>query len=125
MLPLEDWASKTSSLGDSEVRGRKVYGLQITCPGEGEFKLYFDSQTGLLAKLHRRGRTYLFFGGTETSTDPLISNFYPLDYREVDGILQPARVEEWQDGSLEVEWNWTVTRIQFADQVDESQFTEP
>jgi hypothetical protein len=122
LLPLEEWTSKATALGDSEVRGKKVYGLQIASAGEEYCRVYFDKTTGLLTKVEWRGRT-TSVGTGERSEKRIVSELYALDHRKVDGIWQPARFEEWHDGKLG--WNHVVTRIQLSERVDERQFAVP
>jgi hypothetical protein len=41
----------------------------------------------------------------------------------VDGVRQPARIEEWQDGKLT--WNHVVTKVQLSERVEEGPFAVP
>ena len=51
LLPLlEEKAYQLSSLGESKVGDRTVVGIKVSHPGHQDVKLYFDKDSGLMAK---------------------------------------------------------------------------
>ncbi|HTQ58196.1 MAG TPA: hypothetical protein VMI94_27225 [Bryobacteraceae bacterium] len=83
---LKDLYSKMQAAGSDTVAGRPVLVVEAeTAEGPGE-KLYFDAETGLLAK-----RDF-----ERVTLEDGIVQYEVLygDYREVDGIKLPARIEQ-------------------------------
>ena len=55
LVPLKDKAFEVSLIGDDKVEGKKVVGIRVTKKGQKDVSVFFDKETGLLAKLEYRG----------------------------------------------------------------------
>lgn len=75
--PLKDPAFKLTPLGESKVGDRAVVGLKVSHAGHPDVSLYFDKETGLLAKSTQKVKD---MEGQEVEQDT-----YPSDYGDVDG----------------------------------------
>lgn len=108
--------AEVSLVGDDKVDGRDVVGLRVVSKGHKDINLYFDKQTGLLAKITRQALDAQ--SGQEVSEERIIQ-----EYQDVDGLKAAKKVLINRDGKkfLEAE----VTDVQFLDKVDDSTFAKP
>ena len=56
MVPLlKEKGYELSLIGEDKVEGKKVVGVRVTKKDQKDISLFFDKETGLLAKLEYRG----------------------------------------------------------------------
>ncbi len=114
LVPLEDPASRLSSLPDGTVDGRPAAGVQVLRDGRPAVKLFFDKGTGLLTRIERRAR----------EAGLLVEKEYLLSQpREFEGITLPTRTIEKINGKKTLEL--TVASYEFPEKFPASQFTRP
>jgi hypothetical protein len=113
---LKDKSLKFSSLGESKVKDRPVLGVVVSRKGNKDVTLYFDKETGLLAKVEMRKRDIM--AGEEVTEERIIT-----EYQEVDGRKVARKAEVRRDGKpfLEVE----VIEAKVVEKVDDSEFAKP
>jgi hypothetical protein len=88
LVPLLDKDSKLALLPDLEVDGKPAAGIKVTREGRREISLYFDRETGRLARIDWRTFHVTF-----------------ENWKEVDGARYPAKaVVRNKDGSIHL---WT------------------
>jgi hypothetical protein len=88
LVPLLDKDSKLALLPDLEVDGKSAAGIKVTREGRREISLYFDQETGRLARIDWRTFHVTF-----------------ENWKEVDGARYPAKaVVRKKDGSIHL---WT------------------
>ncbi|HET6572094.1 MAG TPA: hypothetical protein VFG68_00705 [Fimbriiglobus sp.] len=93
LLPLTDKACKLSVVGQADVGGRPATAIRATRAGFPDVTLYFDQQTGLLAKTEMTGKDAA--GGKGRKVELLLS-----DYKEFDGVKMAGRTKTYHDGKL-------------------------
>ena len=54
LVPLRDKKYELSIIGEDKVEGKKVVGVRVTAKDKTDVSLYFDKETGLIAKLEHR-----------------------------------------------------------------------
>ncbi len=95
LTPLRnDKTLRVSALPEARVHGRPALGVEVTCKGQGDVRLYFDKGTALLAKVERPA-----FDDTakkEVRQEELFS-----DFKDVGGIQPPMR-QVWRRGGKKV-----------------------
>lgn len=88
---LDDPAASLAPLGRGDVGGRPAVGVRVTRPGWPGVALWFDVESGLLAKR------------VETGPDGRPFEKYMTDYTERDGVKRPTRVRVEHAGRLNAE----------------------
>lgn len=84
LVPLLEKDSRLGLLPDVEVAGKPAAGLRLSREGRADLSLYFDKETGRLARIDWRTYHCLFDG-----------------WKETDGARYPSRAEvRRKDGSL-------------------------
>jgi outer membrane lipoprotein-sorting protein len=113
-LGSEDY--ELAALGESTDRDRPVLGVKLSGKGRKEVILYFDKETGLLAKTEQRSRDVL--SGLEVNEARII-----LAYQEVSGMQTTKKALINHDGKkyMEVE----VLEVRFQESLDDSEFNRP
>jgi hypothetical protein len=112
----EGKGAEVSLVGDDKVDGRDVVALRVAAKDHKDVTLYFDKQTGLLAKLTRQALDAQT--GQEVSEERIIQ-----EYQDVNGLKVAKKVLINRDGKkfLEAE----VTDVQYLEKVDDSTFAKP
>ena len=106
---LTQWRAATSATID----GREMQMIQGTTDGRYPVNLYFDSKTGLLARLVRYSESPVGLNPTQIDY---------ADYREVAGVRKPYRVTvTWLDGRATT----VFTEIQPNAPVEAARFAKP
>jgi len=117
MTPLlTDKAYRLAPLGESKVNDHPAVGVKISSKGHRDISLYFDKETGLLAKSESRrldGQTM-----QEVDEERIV-----IEYQDVDGQKTSKKVLVNRDGKKFMEAE--VTEVKFLDKVDDSQFEKP
>jgi len=114
LVPLKDKAYELSLIGEDKVEGKKVIGVRVTKKGQKDVSVYFDKETGLIAKLEYRGAE----PGTDNEvTEERIVKEYE---KNSDGIPQAKKIVIKHDGKqfLEAE----VLEIKHFEKLDDSEF---
>ena len=95
------------------IADREAQIVQGTSPGGSRIKLYFDKESGLLARVVRYTATPVGIVPTQTDYS---------DYREVAGVKMPYRtVVTWTDGQANIE----LSEVQANAPVDAAKFAKP
>ena len=113
---LRDKSFTLAPLGDLKVNGRDAVGIQVAQRGHKDVNLYFDKATWLLAKVERR---IVEENGNQEATE----GTYYSDYRKVDGVQVPMKLQVYHDDKKILEGE--VTEFQFLDRVEEGEFAAP
>jgi hypothetical protein len=113
---LKDKKYELSLLGDAKVNDRPAVGVKISSKGHKDVNVYFDKESGLMAKMEHRTKDLM--SGQEVAEERIVT-----DYHEVDGIKTGKKVLVNRDGKkfLEAE----VLDIKFPDKIDDGEFTKP
>lgn len=114
LTPLRDKPFQLSPLGEMKVNGRPALGIKVAVGGYRDIKVYFDKQTGLIAKLERRAS----FAGKEGTMEITF-----LDYQEYDGLKYPKKATVHADGKKLLEYE--TTELKFLDKVADNTFAKP
>jgi hypothetical protein len=112
---LKDKSLELTPLGEVKVEGKSCEGVRVASKGYQDVNLYFNKETGLLAKIETR------------STDPMTEKEYTderifLEYgpKGPEGMPIPKKVLVKHDGEkfLEAE----VVELKFLEKLDDSEF---
>jgi outer membrane lipoprotein-sorting protein len=115
LVALKDKAYKLAPLGEVKVDKRPAVGIKVSHKGFRDVNLYFDKETGLLAKTETRIKDDM---GQEANQET-----YYSDYKDVDGVKEPTKVIIKRDGNLFVEAENTDWKA--VDKLDDSAFAKP
>jgi hypothetical protein len=116
MLPLlTDPMYTLTLLGEAKVNDKPALGVKVSSKGHRDISLYFDKETGLLAKSESRKLNQKM---QEVDEERIIT-----EYQDVDGQKTAKKLIVNQEGKkfMEVE----VTEVKFLDKVDDSEFQKP
>lgn len=116
IAPLKDKGFTFALIGEVKIEKRAVVGVKVSRKGQNDVDLYFDKETGLLAKMEARVRD-------EGSGQEVNEETFYTDYKEVQGTKQPMKVTVNRDGKLFIEAE--VTGYELAEKLDESVFAKP
>jgi len=114
LTPLKGDAIKLAPVPEIKVGGEAAVGIQATCAGRPEAKLYFNKQSGLLVKIERRGRA----GGQLVSKE-----YYYANHKEFDGVKLFTRQTELTNGKKSSEL--TSATYKLLPRIDDSTFARP
>jgi hypothetical protein len=118
-LALLDKPFELSLLGEMDVDKRPALGVRAASKGHRDLNLYFDKETGLLARGEFRVKDVQGLqGGKEVTQEFLLSNF-----QEVDGIKQALKVLVKWDGKPYVDAE--ISDLKYADKLDDDVFAQP
>jgi outer membrane lipoprotein-sorting protein len=115
LVGLKDKAYTLAPLGDSKIENQNVVGVKVSTKGRRDINLYFDKETGLLAKSDMRVKDD---AGQEVNQE----SFYK-DYKTTDGIKHPTKVTIKRDGQLYIEGENTDWKP--VEKLDDKLFAEP
>jgi hypothetical protein len=113
---LADRGVDVSSAGGAKVGGRDAVGVVVKSNGHRPVTLYFDKETGLLAKREHKvadGAT-----GKDVTQEVVFG-----DYREADGLKHYHTLTAYRDGKKWVEAK--VVELEFFDKPDKKVFAKP
>jgi hypothetical protein len=112
---LKDNAYKFEAAKEEQVDGKPAVGVKITGPGQKDFILYFDKESGLPVKLVGSAFTFM---GEEVNQEVTYGG-----YKDFEGIKRATKVETKHNGekASEVE----VTEFKVLDRVDPKTFSKP
>lgn len=116
LFPLLDTKKyKISSVGESDVNGKKAIGLNVTNKDGLDINLYFDKQSYMLLKQEYQTKN-------ETGQDVLQAVLFH-GYKKVKGIPVPMKLEILQDGKKFVTAEFT--QVELKEKLDASEFAKP
>jgi hypothetical protein len=116
-LPISDKNLKWMAIGESKIDDRAVLGVTVSQPGQRDVTLFFDKETGMLAKSEYivKSREH---GNMEVKQEVIYCEF-----KEIDGLKTPTRYSIKRDGKLFVEAERR--DIKFPEKLDEAVFGKP
>jgi hypothetical protein len=116
MTPLlDDKKFQLSALGEKKVQNRPVIGVKVSATGHRDIELYFDKETGLLAKVKRMA--------LNPNMVAAVQEEYWSDVKDTAGVKRPRKFQVYQDGKLFMEGE--LTDVKYPNQVDHSLFEKP
>jgi len=107
---------KFSVVGEAKVNGKAVVGITAAREGHKDINVYFDKETGLIAKLEMRKRDLM--AGEEVTEERIIT-----EYQDVDGRKVAKKVEVLRGGKAFLEAE--VTEMKIEEKIDDSEFVQP
>jgi hypothetical protein len=116
LMCLKDKAYELSPLGEVKIDGRPAVGIKVSSKGHRDVSLFFDKETGLLAKTERRAVDPM--SGQEYTQEKLFS-----DYHDVNGIKTPKRAVVNKDGEKYLEAEQVEAKN--LESLDDSVFAKP
>jgi outer membrane lipoprotein-sorting protein len=117
LLPLQkDKTFQLSPLGESKVGDRTVVGIQVSHPGHPDVKLYFDKDSGLMAKCVYHVKSWM------TGKEMEFVSTYER-YKQFDDVKFPTKMEMKRDGKQYVEAE--VEDVKPLEKPDASLFAKP
>jgi hypothetical protein len=109
---------KLNGLGDMKIKGKDAIGIRVAREGKRDVILWFDKGTNLLVKHEHRGADPWGPQAAEANHEK-----YYSDYKLMNGIQTPGRLEVHSDGKKIVELE--VTEVRYHERLDESMFARP
>jgi acetyl esterase/lipase len=113
---LQDNLYELSVLDEIHINDRPAVGICVACAGERDVKLYFDADTGLLAKIE--WRVLDKSGRKEIVQEDTFS-----DYQEIDGVPTASKLLRHSDGKKTLELHFT--EVRYPDRLDDAEFAAP
>jgi hypothetical protein len=114
---VKDQGYELATLGEVKVEGKPAVGVRISSKGHKDLNLYFNKETGLLAKVEKRGTN-------PTDDKEFTEERIILQYGEKtkEGMLVPRKILVKRDGEtfMEVE----VQEAKFLEKLDDSEFAK-
>lgn len=117
LSPLRERAYRFAPLGEINLDGKELVGVQVTLEGRRDVNLYFDKKSGLLIKSETRAKEQ--FNGNQEFTAEIIYS----EYREFDGVQRPTKHVLRRDGKTIGELD--ITSYEGLDKLDEAVFARP
>jgi hypothetical protein len=115
LVDLKSKDFKLDTVADDKVGDKAVAGILVTPKDKREFKLYFDKETGLPAKMV--AEVAGFRGG-----EPFMQETHFSDYKEMAGIKKATKIIDKREGERFREL--TITEFKALDKVDPKTFTD-
>jgi hypothetical protein len=113
---LKEKEFELSSLGEVKVNNKPAVGVRVASKGQKDISLFFDKETGLLAKVEHR--TVDPQSGNEITEERIIT-----EYTKTDGVPTPKKVTINHDANkfMEIE----VLETKRLEKLDDSEFAKP
>jgi hypothetical protein len=105
-----------ATTGELLVGEKKALGVKVTTKGRRDVELYFDKETGLLARYDVKVKDE--GTGQEVTEETVMS-----EYKDVKGVKQAAKFTTKRDGKLHVEGE--VSDHQLSEKLEASVFDKP
>jgi hypothetical protein len=115
ILPLKGKEFKVEAIAEENAGDKPAAGIKATGPDGKELRLYFDKESGLLAKMVAK---VIGFMGDEYTQETTFS-----DYQEMGGIKKATKLQSKRDGEKFIEQQ--ITEFKVLDEVDAKTFAEP
>jgi hypothetical protein len=109
-----DKGYKLTALPETKVQGKPALGVKVSSPEQRDVNLWFDRDTGLLVKRDLRPHA----GTTQSVQEEIYS-----DFKEVEGLMRPARVRILINGAPHAEA--VIRSTEFLDKIDDKEFAKP
>jgi len=116
LAPLKDKAFTLSTIGETTIEKRAALGVKVARKGHRDVDLYFDKETGLLAKTETRVKD-------DGSGQEVTEESFPGEYKDVQGTKQAAKFTVKREGKLFVVGEATEQTL--AEKLDDSVFAKP
>ena len=116
LAPLADKAYTLELVGETKVDDRPAVGVRVSRKGRRDVNLYFDKETGLLAKVESRVKDEM--SGQEVTEETL-----PSDYKNVQGTRQAMKFTVKRDGKLFMQGE--ATDVTLAEKHDPGVYAKP
>jgi acetyl esterase/lipase len=113
---LEDKSYELTALDEIKVNDISAIGVKVTAKGQRDVKLYFDKNTGLLAKIE----WHIFEDGANKE---VLEEQFPSDYKEIDG-LKTAMKEVWHRAGKKV-LEMAYSEVKYREKIDAQEFVKP
>ena len=112
---LKEKEYELSVIGESKVEGRPAVGVHITAKGRKDINMFFNKETGLLAKIE-------FRSVSPTTQKEVTEERVILEYqkKDKDSLPFPKKVQVKHDGELFLEAE--VIEVKLLETLDESEF---
>ena len=107
---------KLSALDEIRIDDRPAAGVGVSCPGERDVKLYFDVETGRLAKIERRVLD-------DSGKKELLQEEFFSAYRDLKGLPTATQQVRRSGGKKILEL--TITDVSYPDRLDAAAFADP
>jgi hypothetical protein len=111
---LKEKGFELSLIGDDKVEGKKVVGVRVSKKDQKDISLFFDKDTGLIAKLEYRGADPS--NGMEVNEERIITEYM----KNKDGIPTAKKVVVKHDGKTFLDAE--VIEATFLEKLDDSVF---
>ncbi len=115
LVGLKDKGFKLESAPDEKVGDKPAAVIKVTPPGGGDYKLYFDKDSGLPVKQVAK---VTGFGGMEFTQETSYGN-----YKDFKGVKKATSIENRRDGEKFMEMQ--ITEFTVLDKVDPKLFAKP
>jgi len=115
LIPLKDKAYTLSPLGESKQGDKALVGVKVSRKGHKDVSLFFNKDTGLLAKAEYKG---MDMTGQEVNQEVTFG-----DYKDVDGIKEPMKITIKHDGQKYIESE--TTEMKHHKKLDVGVFAKP
>lgn len=116
LAPLKDKAFTLSTIGEITIEKRAALGVKVSRKGHRDIDLYFDKESGLLAKTETRVKD-------DASGQEVGEESFAGDYKDVQGTKQAAKFTVKRDGKLFVVGE--VTEQTLTEKLDDNVFAKP
>jgi len=113
---LTDKSLQLTLLGESKVEDRPAVGVKAASKGHRDIDLFFDKESGLLAKIQSRKNDLQTM--QEVDEERIIK-----EYQDVDGQKAPKKVLVNHDGKKYLEAE--VLEVKYPDDIEDSEFQKP
>lgn len=114
LVPLKDKKYELGLIGEDKVEGKKVIGITVATKGQKDVSLYFDKETGLIAKLEHRTTDQAT--GKEITEERIVMEYT----KNKNGSQTPKKIVVKHDGKLFLEAE--VIEITMLEKIDDSEF---
>jgi len=111
---LKDKGFELSLIGEDKVEEKKVIGVRVIQKGQKDVSVYFDKETGLLAKMEYQ--TVDSTNGKEITEERIVKEYA----KNKDGIPIPKKLLVKQDGKTFAEIE--TVEMKYLEKLDESEF---
>jgi hypothetical protein len=116
MAMLKDKKAEFSPLGESKVNDKPAVGVKVSAKGHKDVNMFFDKETGLLAKVERR--TLDAMSGEDVAEERIIT-----EYQDIDGLKVAKKVIINREGKKFMEVELLEHKPQ--EKIDASEFGKP
>lgn len=114
LVPLKDKKYELSLIGEDKVEGKKVVGVLVKTKDRKDVSVYFDKETGLMAKMEFRGSEP--GTGKEVTEERIVTEYG----KDKDGRPYPKKVVVKHDGKTFIEAE--VSEVTYLEKLDDSVF---